>query len=36
MTLATLNMEVDKLVEPTQRDKSGKLEVAFKAKTRIL
>lgn len=36
MTLAALNMEVGKLVEPTQSGKSGKLEVAFKAKARTL
>lgn len=36
MMLAALNMEVGKLVEPTQSDQSGKLEVAFKAKARIL
>lgn len=36
MKLAALNMEAGKLVEPMQSDKSGKLEVAFKAKARIL
>lgn len=36
MTLAALNMEVGKLVEPTQSGKLGKLKVAFKAKARTL
>lgn len=36
MMLAALNMKVGKLVEPTQSDQSAKLEVAFKAKARIL
>lgn len=36
MTLAALNMEVGKLVEPTQSGKTGKLKVAFKAKARTL